>query len=336
MEKILYIGNKLEKHGQSPTSADILPELFRIEGLDVLVFSAKKNKVLRFLDITSHILKHAPSSKFVLIDTYSTLNFWIAVWSGFLCFLLRLNYVTILRGGNLSYRLRNNKNTSKFLFSNSYKNIIPSKFLYEQFHTHGIPNLEYIPNNIDINKYPFLKRLSPTPKLLWVRAFAEIYNPKMAILVLERVLKNYPEAELCMVGPEKDGSLKAAKKLAQEKGLPVSFTGKLDKKDWIKLSKEYDIFVNTTNIDNTPVTVMEALALGLPVVSTNVGGLPYLIKNNITGILVEPANILAMASGIERLIEDRRLAENLSYNGRKYVEKFDWKKVKALWMELLR
>ena len=80
---------------------------------------------------------------------------------------------------------------------------------------------------------------------------------------------------------QKDGSMEACKEYAAEEKLPVKFTGKLEKNEWIKISADAGIFINTSNIDNTPVSLMEAMALGLPVVSTNVGGIPYLIEDRV-------------------------------------------------------
>jgi len=79
-----------------------------------------------------------------------------------------------------------------------------------------------------------------------------------------------------MVGPDKDSSLGEAKDLAKQLGVAesVTFTGVLPKAQWHQLSEKFDIFINTTNIDNMPVSIIEAMALGLPIVSTNAGGLP--------------------------------------------------------------
>ena len=83
--------------------------------------------------------------------------------------------------------------------------------------------------------YPFQKRQSISPKLLWVRSLHTIYNPQMAILVLKEVINNYPMAELCMVGPFKDDSVNKVKSLIKKLNLDnqVNFTGKLEKKEWI-------------------------------------------------------------------------------------------------------
>jgi len=173
--------------------------------------------------------------------------------------------------------------------------------------------------------------------LLWVRAFDATYNPQMAIHVLHLLSDKYPQAALCMVGPDKDGSMNSCRQLAQELGIAdrVQFTGRLTKREWIGLSSDYDLFINTTNFDNTPVSVIEAMALGLPVVSTNVGGVPYLIANNVDGVLVESGDVEKMIEKILFLIENSNQAMLIASKARQKAEQFDWNHVKSEWFELL-
>lgn len=175
------------------------------------------------------------------------------------------------------------------------------------------------------------------PRLLWVRAFDAIYNPQMAIRVLQRLTSHYPNARLCMVGPDKDGSMEACKKLATKLDLAerVRFTGLLPKAEWIALSAEYDIFLNTTTVDNTPVSVIEAMALGLPVVSTNVGGIPYLINDGKEGMLVERGDVDGMCNALIEIIGQRALAAQLSRSGRKKAESCEIVKVGLQWKQLI-
>jgi glycosyltransferase involved in cell wall biosynthesis len=160
----------------------------------------------------------------------------------------------------------------------------------------------------------------------------------MAIKVLKELQKDYPKAILCMIGPEKDNSFQSCKALVKLLRLEnsVEFTGMLSKKEWHKKSEEYNIFINTTNVDNTPVSVMEAMALGLPIVSTNVGGIPFLIENNTTGILVGKNNVNEMVKAIDTICENEETANYLAINARKQVEKFDWNNVKSLWDSILQ
>lgn len=335
MKKLLYIGNELEDRGGAPTSIDKLSPLLQNEGFELKTSSSHKNQVLRLSEMLTAIIKNKAWVNYVLIDTYSTRNFWYAVLAAQLCRNLQLDYILILHGGNLPLRLKKNPQLSASLFKNAKMNIAPSRYLFDIFHKAGFANLKYIPNSIFLKDYPFKPRKVLKPKLLWVRAFAEIYNPILALQVLEKLLKEFPEAGLCMVGPEKDDSYKECVNYAEKNKLPVKFTGKLGKSEWIALSEGYDIFLNTTNIDNTPVSLIEAMALGFPIISTNVGGIPHLIKDQEIGLLVPPKNKLAMVHAISTLLENPDLVKNLSQNARTQAEKFDWEIVKKEWKEVL-
>lgn len=334
-KNILYIGNKLADKGATVTSIETLGVFLQSEGYDVYMASSVRNKFLRLLDMLYSVFKYSGKVSLVLIDTYSTQNFYFAVIVAKLCRLLRMPYAPILRGGNLPARLANDHRLSASLFEGAKIIIAPSLYLMKAFKRAGYVNLHYIPNTIEIENYPFLIRNKLQPKLLWVRSFANIYNPELAIEIIKELHLQGINATLTMVGPEKDGSLERCKSLVAALKLPVTFTGKLDKDKWITLSKNYDIFINTTNFDNTPVSVMEAMALGLPVVSTNVGGIPYLIENSKTGLLVRPNNAILFTDAICSLLKNSILASSISGSARSKVQSFDWQKVKSLWFALL-
>ena len=96
-----------------------------------------------------------------------------------------------------------------------------------------------------------------------------------------------------------------------------------------------DIFLNTTNFDNTPVSVLEAMACGLSVVSTNVGGIPFLLEHEVDSLLVPPDQPTLMANAVQRLLSEPGLATRLSQVARHKVEKFDWEFVLPLWLEII-
>lgn len=335
-KKILYVGNKLSQKGITVTSIETLGRFLENEGFVVYTASTVKNKVFRLLDMIFKTIKYSKKVDYVLIDTYSTQNFWYAVAVGNVCRLFKIPYIPILRGGDLPNRLEKNPSQSKKLFHGAKVNIAPSKYLLQAFIEKGFQKTLCIPNTVNINQYPFKKRNGILPKLLWVRSFAEIYNPFLAIEIIERISKLYPIASLCMVGPDKDGSLTKCKEYAERKKLPVRFTGKLNKEEWIKLSSEYDIFINTTNFDNTPVSVIEAMALGLPVISTKVGGIPFLLENRKDALLVPVNNKEAFIEAIVSLCSNDALSKSLIKNARSKVEEYDWQKVKHLWLKLFK
>ena len=335
MKKLLYIGNKLSATGLSVTSIETLGSLLEQEGHVVQYASDYKNSVFRLLDMAYHTLRYGPSSDFVLIDVYSTLNFWYAVVVSQLCRLLRIPYIAKLHGGDLPKRLNRSPFWSDLVFKHAYTNIAPSGYLLESFQKKYAANLRYIPNTIELENYDFQLRSSLAPQLLWVRAWDSIYHPEMAMQVAALLQDNYSNVTLCMVGPYKDLTREAVQAMSANYPFPIRITGGLTKEEWIALSKDYSIFINTTTIDNTPVSVMEAMALGLPVVSTNVGGLPYLLTHASTGLLVPSGDAQAMAAAIERLLSDPVLAQQIALAARKVVEEMDWEVVKVKWREVL-
>lgn len=335
MKKLLYIGNKLSSHGYNKTTVETLGEHLSSEGFQVVSVSHKKSFLLRLFHM-SWVALTSGNINYILIDTYSTKAFWYAFICSQIARIRKIKYVPILHGGNLPSRLTQNPKLCKMLFGNAYQNVAPSNYLKSVFQKKGFTNVIYIPNTIEIEKYNFISREKVEPKLLWVRAFASIYNPTMAIDVLELLQKKYPMASLTMVGPDKDGSLQTAKRYAQLKKVDVSFTGQLSKDEWWKLSENHSIFINTTNFDNTPVSVMESMALGLPIVSTNVGGIPYLLEDGRNALLVEPNDAETMVLKIETLLQDERLSEQLSLNGRALALSWDWNVVKEQWGNLLQ
>ena len=331
MKNLLYIGNKLSAHGYSVTTIETLGPLLESEGYSLIYSSDKKNKLFRLLQMLWDTFRSRNSVDYILIDTYSTSNFWYAFFVSQLSRILKIKYIPILHGGNLPIRLKNNPKMSRMIFSNSYKNISPSHYLLEAFISKGFSNTVYIPNTIQIENYDYKQRNNVEPKLLWVRSFATIYNPTMAVEVFKIVKEKFPKATLCMVGPDKDGSLKEVEKRAQFYNLPIEFTGKLSKKEWFSRSIDFDIFINTTHFDNMPVSVLESMALGLPVISTNVGGLNYLLKHNIDTLLVNDNDAVAMAEAIFELVENPELAARITQKALQKAMGFDWNSIKREW-----
>jgi glycosyltransferase involved in cell wall biosynthesis len=115
----------------------------------------------------------------------------------------------------------------------------------------------------------------------------------------------------------------------------VTFTGVLPKEEWHTLSENYDIFINTTTIDNTPVSVMEAMALGLPIISSKVGGIPYLLNDQIDSLLVENNSINQMVDSVVYLLNNQDFTEKIAENARLKVESFDWSVVRDKWLQII-
>ena len=125
MKNLLYIGNKLAKKGKTVTSIETLGRFLAAEGFIVKTASSKTNKFFRMVDMLYHVFRYRKKTDFVLIDTYSTSNFYYALFVSQLCKFLKLKYIPILRGGNLPNRLKSHPKLSKILFNNAF--ITPKK-----------------------------------------------------------------------------------------------------------------------------------------------------------------------------------------------------------------
>jgi len=337
---ILYIGNFLSKHGKTPTHAEnLIIELLKF--LDVKFASSYKNKVLRIFDMWALIIKNR-KSKILIIDTYSTSAFYFAYTASKLAIFFKIKYVPILHGGDLINKYKQNPKLLKDFLEKSHYVISPSLFLKSFFKSKINSKFVVIPNFVNISDYKKYEnqynKFESKIRLLWVRSLHSIYNPLMAVKLLNSLLELNFNVKLCMIGPDKDGSKDDILKLIKKFDImdKVELTGKLSKKQWMKKSLNYNYFINTTNFDNMPVSVIEAMALGLPVISTNVGGLPYLIENNKNGFLVKPNDYVDMAEKIIQLYNDKEKYNEIIQEAHKSIKDFNKDTVIQKWIKILK
>jgi len=340
MTKIIYLGNQLSKHGFTPTSVETLGERLK-ESFEVVQASSMKNQLLRLVHMWWKVVRHRKAS-YLLVDTYSTSAFLFAWTCARIAEAFNIKYVPILRGGSLPEKAKQSPKLLKRLLNQAATVVCPSGYLKTEMENIIGGQYLIIPNYIDIANYPYQEKQITAKtgiKLFWLRSFHEIYNPYLAVKVLHALKqKTDLNVELCMVGPDKDGSMEKVRQLAEELGVAAALKtpGRLSKKDWIALSANYNIFLNTTNVDNTPVSVMEAMALGFPVITTNVGGIPYLFEHQEEGIMVEPNDVDVIVNTVQQLLEHPEMMQQLGRNARAKAESWDWQVVKQQWKQVLQ
>ena len=333
---LILIGNKLSSSGLNATSIEKLAidldSRYRIESA-----SDKKNNIFRIIDIISLIIINRKVCKLIVVDVYSTRAFYFSGVVMLLARIVNIFAIPVFRGGSLPERFESSPALFNLFFKKNQFIICPSSFLADYFRTKKL-NCKILHNYIEIKNYPYKIRNKIKPRLLWVRSIHAIYNPLMAIKVLNEVLKFSSNAELCMVGPSKDNTINQIKELIIKFNLgdKVQIQGKLEKKEWIELSKDYDIFLNTTNIDNQPVSIIEAMALGLPIISTNAGGIPNMLIHNKTAKLVEINDVNGMVDCIKEYLSDNIGRMEIVKNARELVEsEFNQDKVIPQWVDII-
>ncbi|MCJ7693870.1 MAG: glycosyltransferase family 4 protein [Anaerolineaceae bacterium] len=339
MTNCIYIaGNFLSRKVGVRGAGEDLAEQLRLIGWNTITASSYPNRIIRLIDLLWTTLFQAKRYQVALVEVYSDLAF---LWAEIVCIFLRIlkkPYILTLHGGKLYQFAKKNQQRVRKLLTSAYTVTTPSRFLFDTFKDIR-PDLNFLPNAIELGKYSYVLRETVSPNLIWLRSFHEIYNPVLAIETLIKVASDFPEIKLTMIGPDKkDGSLSEVLKRAQELNLSdkVYITGAIPKKDVSQFINRGDIFINTTNYESFGVSVLEAAACGLPIVTTNVGELSYLWKNDVDALLVAPNDPNAMADAVKRLLIEPGLANKLSQNARKKAELFDWSKILPQWDMVLK
>lgn len=334
----LVVGNFLSGLAGRRQYCEDLADRLERSGHRVMRASARPNRLFRLAGMVGAALSRSPGYDVACIDVFSGPAFLWAEASAAAVRHLRRPYVLALRGGGLPAFAGRWPRRVGALLRGAARVTAPSAFLAHELRSYR-SGIVVIPNALDLARYAFRLRSAPAPRLVWLRAFVEHYNPRMAVRVLRALAGDFPAARLTMIGSDRgDGSLQRTRKLAAELGVAgcVEFVGGVDKSEVPAWLNRGDIFLNTTNVDNTPVSMMEAAACGLCVVSTTAGGIPHLLRHEQDALLVPCGDDGAMAEQVRRLIDHRDLAQTISRNGRAAAECRDWSRILPRWEELLR
>jgi len=335
---ILIVGNFLSAAGYTRQVCEDLAERLQRAGWKVITTSHKPNRFARLVDMIATAWRRRYEYNVAQVDVFSGLAF---LWAEAVCWTLKRAgkpYILTLHGGNLPEFAHRYPERVRRLLKSAAAVTTPSRYLLERMKEYR-SDIHLIPNALDLSRYPFRLRRRAQPRLIWLRSFHSIYNPTLALQVLAKLVPEFPDAHLIMVGPDKgDGSFQATKKLAEELGLNghISFPGGVPKASVPEWLDKGDIFINTTNIDNTPISVLEAMACGLCIVSTNVGGIPYLLESGVNALLTPTDAPDAMAAAVRRILKEPWLSEYLSQNAREKAREFDWEVILPRWETLFQ
>jgi glycosyltransferase involved in cell wall biosynthesis len=197
------------------------------------------------------------------------------------------------------------------------------------------PKIKIINNGIDLTKFHTTKHEQGLrdelniPSDFQVVAITAVLRPwkgqKYFLLAAKEILRNYKKVKFLIVGDEvfsKDSGYKdSLKNLTSELGIErdVIFTG--FRTDIPRILSEIDILVSTSILPEPfSLIILEAMASGKPVVATRTGGVPEVVEDKLTAILVDPENSEQLSTAILRLLEDTEAAQEMGRAGRKRAE----------------
>jgi glycosyltransferase involved in cell wall biosynthesis len=333
--RLCFVGAMVGRNpGHVTQQGQVLADLFTQTGCAVMSVSAFLNRYRRLADIVTTLIRQRRQIDIVILEVYSGRSFVVADAASWLASRFGLRIVMWLHGGALGKFMDRFPRWTRRVLGRADLLVTPSEFLTRATSKRGF-RARVVPNVIDLPNYPHRHRQAVRPRLFWMRSFHPTWNPIMAVRVLDQLRFDFPDATLVMAGADK-GIQSEVEDFARNLGLSdhVRFPGFLDLEAKVREGEAADIYINTNRIDNTPIAVLEACAMGLPVVSTNVGGIPDLLTHGHTALLVQDDNAQAMAQAVKHLIDNPDLAQSLSRNGRQLAQRFSWELVRPQWEQM--
>ncbi|MBC7968286.1 MAG: glycosyltransferase family 4 protein [Fuerstia sp.] len=212
---------------------------------------------------------------------------------------------------------------------------MPSGYLVGIFRQFGLTAVS-IPNFLNLSVLPYRQRSELRPRFLSNRNFEKHYNVGDILRAFAQIQREHPNAELVVVGdgPERTQLEALASQLALRN---VTFEGAVTPSAMGGFYDKSDIYLNSPLIDNMPGSILEAFACGLPVVTSDAGGIPFIVRNEENGLLVQAGNPAALAEAALRLLHEPEFAALLAANARREAETiYTWDEVRLRWRDAYR
>lgn len=339
MEKsLLILGTFNNLKLDLPTQAYYLSELFKNTGKKVITVSHWKNKYLKGISYVLSILIYLKRYNVVIIQVYGGFIIPLSLLISFILKrILNKKVIMTIHGGSIPSVIAKKPKLMHNLFKYADSITAPSNFIKSEIEKFGYP-VELIPNLIDFEDYsPSKKNSAGKPIILWMRAFHDVYDPLLAIEVFKHVLIKSPNAFMYMAGPNrglKEETIKAIRKNKLEDKIDVlGYINVLEKKE---LFQKVDLYLCTNKIDNAPVTFLEMMYCRIPIVSVNIGGIPYLVENGKTALLAENRDKFCLAKCVNNITQNDDLYRKISHNAYDHIAtNYSRKSISEKWDILL-
>lgn len=209
--------------------------------------------------------------------------------------------------------------------------VVPSGYLVDVFRKHGLDAVA-VPNFIDVDRFDSPPRHESGLRVLSNRNLETHYGVDDVLRAFGELKRALPAASLTIVG---SGSQAAAlRRLSDELGLrDVRFAGAIQPDEMLHFYRGHDVLVNASRIDNMPLSLLEAHSARLPVVTTDAGGIPWMVEDGETALVVETNDWMALAQALQLVLTDSELRAHLTGNARAVVEhRYSWPVARDGWL----
>jgi len=323
--KILLICNYKPGVGGISGQVELLQKHLHKEGHTADIFSTKGSAFWR-MGLLSRLRKEAKPYNVLHIHCCSGWGFLPAVVGVTVAQRLKKQCALTYHGGGGEHFFDKHPKLVHHFLTRTNANIVLSGFLAGVFEKHSIPAVT-IPNILDLNDNLFRQRDALNPKYICTRAHEPLYNIPCILKAFQIVQSARPDATLTLVG---DGSEhENLVQMSEELGLQnVTFTGRVDNKDIFSYLDKADILLSSPRVDNMPVSLLEAMNAGLLVISSNVGGVPYMIKNGSTGLLFESNSHTELSNKMLWALDNQNIAITIIRQAHRKVDEYRWENIK--------
>ena len=329
--RILLIANYSETGGGISVQVRLLQEKLRKEGIECDILSTKGSPFKRVKSVI-WLLSHGREYDILHMHACSDKGFLPAIIGITTGRLLGKRTVLTYHGGGAEGYFRRKTRLVKHYLNRTSANIVLSEFIGRVFDQYG---LEYIviPNIIELQDRPTRRRNYLQPNYISIRALSDTYNLECTLRAFEYVVKKKPEATLTLLG--EGPSREKLEEMVKNREIPhISFVGHVNNEEIYQYLDKADIMVSSSRFDNMPVSILEGFNAGVLVISSRVGGVPYMIEDGKNGLLFDNDNAEMMADQMLHAVEDQGHSRQMIEAARRSLGKYRWENNKLLLFRL--
>lgn len=326
--KVLLITNYKKGTGGISGQVEMLRKNLGAEGITADIFNTK-GSVLYRLFCKRILHKKATSYDVLHVHCCSKVGFFPAIVGVSAGKRIGKKVVLTYHGGGAEEFFRKHTRLVRHFLLKTDTNIVLSGFLGRVFDKYQIP-YTIIPNVIELDASCFKQRDQIKPNFISIRTLSPLYNIECILRAFKRVKQQIPEATLKIVG---DGPSRAKlEEMVKSEGIrDVTFVGRIDNTEIYYQLDQADIMLSSPTIDNMPVSILEAFNAGLLVISSNVGGVPYMIEDGVNGLLFSSDNDFVLSSKMLDSVINKEASTQMIEKAHASLQQYSWKKV---WFEL--
>jgi len=242
--------------------------------------------------------------------------------------ILKIPYIVWGRGDDVYLPGRFIRITSKPILQNANAVLALTEDMREKMAKVTDREIFVVPNGINLNQFTerslTIVKENGVKKILFIGRLHPVKGVKYLIRAMERVLKEIPEAKLILVGDGKEREMLETLSKQLSINNSVQFVGIVPHEKVHTFLQQADVFVLPSISEGFPNVILEAMACGLPVIATRVGGIPDIIIDGTNGYLVEVKDAHAIAERILLLLQNEILKKEISANNEQKVKKYTW------------